>query len=173
MSIDLYTRAAFSAGEACRQKIKDLGIFIYHANTDLKISFLPYVCFVKEDEERLKPEATTYYFLRRCTKINVISLTKFQIRYINNYMSIGPVRSSVPMVKSKKFMKIKFLNKVINAINLLALLRSTSIINKIPNFRDKEPPIVPYKHTKSVASKFLNFASILANLKVSDYLSNL
>ena len=35
----------------------------------------------------------------------------------------------------------------------------TSVNNKIPvDFRDKEPPIVSYEYTSTVASKLFNFA---------------
>ena len=71
------------------------------------------------------------------------------------------------------FMKIKFFNKVVDAINLSALLRLTSVIDKIPvYFKDKEPRIVSYEYTSTVARKLFNFASTLSNLNVSDYLSN-
>ena len=67
-------------------------------------------------------------------------------------------------------MKIKFLNKAVNAINLPALLRSSSVTDKIPvYFRDKEPPIV---YTSTVASKLFNFAPTLSNFNVSEYFSN-
>ena len=70
-------------------------------------------------------------------------------------------------------MKIKFLNKTVDAINLPALLQSTSVTDKIPvYFRDKEPPIVSYEYTSTVASKLFNFAPTLSNLNVSEYLSN-
>ena len=92
---------------------------------------------------------------------------------IANHRLFRPVRSDVPAEKPKHFIKIKFLNKAVDAINLAALLRSTSIIDKIPvYFRDKEPPIVSYEHTSTVASKILNFAPALSNLNVSEYLSN-
>ena len=70
-------------------------------------------------------------------------------------------------------MKIKFLNKAVDAINLPAFLRSTSVTNKIPvYFRDKEPPTVSYEYTSTVASKLFNFAPALSNLNVSEYFSN-
>ena len=92
---------------------------------------------------------------------------------IAKYRLVRPVRCDVPAEKSKHFMKIKFLNKAVDAINLPALLRSTSITNKIQvYFRDKEPPIVSYEYTSTVASKIFNFAPTLSNLNVSEYLSN-
>ena len=92
---------------------------------------------------------------------------------IANFRLFRPVRSDVPAEKPKHFMKIKFLNKAVNPINLPALLRSTSVTNKIPvYFRDKEPPIVSYEYTSTVASKLFNFTPALSNLNVSEYFSN-
>ena len=65
------------------------------------------------------------------------------------------------------------MNKAVDTINLPALLRSTSVIDKISvYFRDKEPPIVSYEYTSTVASKIFNFAPALSDLNVSEYLSN-
>ena len=92
---------------------------------------------------------------------------------IANFRLFRPVRSDVPAEKPKHFMKIKFLNKAVDAINLPALLRSTSVTNKMPvYFRDKEPPIVSYEYTSTVASKLFNFAPALSNLNVSEHFSN-
>ena len=92
---------------------------------------------------------------------------------IANYRLFRPVRSDVPAEKPKHFIKIKFFNKAVDAINLPALLRSTSVIDKIPvYFRDKEPPIMSYEYTSTVASKIFNFAPALSNSNVSEYLSN-
>ena len=92
---------------------------------------------------------------------------------IANYRLFRPVRSDVPAEKPKHFMKIKFLNKAVDAINFPVLLQSTSVIGKLPvYFRDKEPPIWSYKYTSTVPSKIFNFAPALSNLNVSEYLSN-
>ena len=75
---------------------------------------------------------------------------------IANYRFFRPVRSDVQAEKPKHFIKIKFLNKAVDTINLPGLLRSTSVTDKIPvYFRDKEPPIVSYEYTSTVASKYL------------------
>ena len=75
---------------------------------------------------------------------------------IANYRLFRPVRSDVPAEKPKHFMKIKFLNKAVDAINLPALLRSTSVTDKIPvYFRDKEPPIVSYNTLALLPANYL------------------
>ena len=72
------------------------------------------------------------------------------------------MRNDVPMEKPKNFMKIKFLNKAVDAINLPALLRSTSVNDKIPvYFRDKEPQIMSCVYTSTVAGKLFNYTSTL------------
>ena len=92
---------------------------------------------------------------------------------IANYRLFRPVRSDVPAEKPKHFMKIRFLNKAVDVIKLPALLRSTSVTDKIPvYFGYKEPPTVSYEYTDTVASKLFNFAPDLSNLNVSEYLSN-
>ena len=92
---------------------------------------------------------------------------------IANHRLFRPVRSDVPAEKPKHFMKIKLLNKAVDAINLPALLRSTSVTDKIPDyFKDKEPPTVSYEYTSTVASKLFNFAPAFSHLNVSEYLSD-
>ena len=83
------------------------------------------------------------------------------------------MRSDVPAEKPKHFMEIKFFNQAVDAINLPACLRPTSVTDKIPvYFRDKEPPVVSYKYTSMGASKMFNFAPALSNQNVSEYLSD-
>ena len=88
-------------------------------------------------------------------------VTAIILDIVNNRL-FRPVRSDVPAEKPKHFMKIKFFNKAVDAINLPALLQSTSVTHKIPvYFRDKKPPIVSYEYTSTVASKIYNFAPAL------------
>ena len=75
---------------------------------------------------------------------------------IADHMLFRPLRSDFQTEKPKHFMKINFFNKAVDAINLPALIQSTSATDKIPvDFRDKEAPIVSYEYTSTVASKYL------------------
>ena len=92
---------------------------------------------------------------------------------MSHYRLFKPVKSDVPAENPKHFMKIKFLHKGIDAINLPQLLRSQSVVDKIPAyFKDKEPPIISYQYTNTVANKLFNFSSTLSNLDITNYLSN-
>ena len=139
---------------------------VYKINTKLfSISFPQLRCL-----QELALESTNFDYSSAEYRVIAIILD------IANFRLFRPVRSDVPAEKPKHFMKIKFLNKAVDAINLPALLRSTSVTNKIPvYFRDKEPSIVSYEYTSTgstVASKLFNFAPALSNLNVSEYFSN-
>ena len=134
---------------------------------------------------RSTPNCSSYHFHSFAVYKNLLwSQTNFDyssaeyrviaiILDIANFRLFRPVRSDVPAENPKHFMKIKFFNKAVDVINLAALLRSTSVTNKIPvYFRDKEPPIVSYEYTSTVASKLFNFSPALSNLNVSEYFSN-
>ena len=95
------------------------------------------------------------------------------ILHILHYRPFKPVKSDVPAEKPKHFMKIKFLHKGLDPINLPQLLRLQYVMDKIPAyFKDKEPPIISYQYTNTIANKLFNFSSALSNLDITNYLSN-
>ena len=84
-----------------------------------------------------------------------------------------PVRSDVPVEKPKYFVKIEYLHKGINAINFPGLLRSRLVTDKVPvYFKNREPPIISYQYTNTVASKLFNFSPTPPNLDVTNYPSS-
>ena len=136
---------------------------VHKINTKLFSISFPQLCCLQE----LALESTNFDYSSGEYRVIAIILD------IVNFKLFRPVRSDVPAEKPKHFTKIRFLNKAVDAINLPALLRSTSVTNKIPvYFRDKEPPIVSYEYTSTVGSKLFNFAPAFSNLNVSEYFSN-
>ena len=56
------------------------------------------------------------------------------------------------------FIKLDFINKGIDVVNLPSILRSKSVTETVPTyFKEKEPP---YTYTKTIASKIFNFSSV-------------
>ena len=74
--------------------------------------------------QELALESTNFDYSSAWYRVTAIILD------IANYRLFRPVRSDVPAEKPKHFMKIKFLNKAVDAINLRSLLRSTSVTEK-------------------------------------------
>ena len=121
---------------------------VHKINTKLfSVSFPQLHCL-----QKLALESTNFDYSSAEYRVTAIILDIARYRLL-------PVRSDVPAEKPKHFMKIKFLNKAVDAINLPALLRSTSVTDKIPvYFKDKKAPTVSYEYTSTVASKLFNFA---------------
>ena len=56
--------------------------------------------------------------------------------------------------KNRPFLKIKFANKGIDALNLSNILNQKSVQGNIPPYvQNKESPCISYSYTRSVASK--------------------
>ena len=71
------------------------------------------------------------------------------------------------------FIKLDFINKGIDAVNLPSILRSKSVTETVPTyFKEKEPPIISYTYTKTIASKIFNFSSTLSNLDYHQFHNN-
>ena len=60
--------------------------------------------------------------------------------------------------KNRPFLKIKFANKGIDALNFSNILNQKSVQSNIPPyFQNKESPCISYSYTRSVASKIFNY----------------
>ena len=136
---------------------------VHKINTILFSVSIPQLCVLQESAL----ESDNYHFSYAEYREVAIILD------IANYRLFKPVRSDVAVDPPKYFMKVKFMNKAIDAINHPAILASKSVAKRIPvYFRNKEPPIISYEYTNTVVSKLLNFASILSNLDITNYFSS-
>ena len=68
---------------------------------------------------------------------------------------------------------LDFINRGIDAVNLPSILRSKSVTETVQTyFKEKEPPIISYTYTKTIASKIFNFSSTLLDLDYHEFHSN-
>ena len=106
---------------------------VHNINTKLFSISFPQLRSLQE----LALESTNFNYSSAEYRVTAIILD------IASYRLFRPLRSDVPAEKPKHLMKIIFFNKAVDAINLPALLPSTSVTDKIPvYFRDKGPLIV-------------------------------
>ena len=77
------------------------------------------------------------------------------------YMLFKPVCSDLLSTDAKThFIKLDFINKGIDAVNLPSHLRSKSVTETVPTYlKEKEPPLISYTYTKTIASKIFKFSS--------------
>ena len=90
-----------------------------------------------------------------------------------HYRLFKPVRSDQSTDAKTHFIKLDFINKGIDAVNLPTILRSKSVTETVPTyFKEKEPPIISYTYTKTIASKIFNFSSTLSDLDYHQFHNN-
>ena len=85
-----------------------------------------------------------------------------------------PVRSDLLSTDAKtRFIKLDFINKGIDAVNLPSTLRSKTVTQTVSAyFKEKEPPIISYTYTKTITSKIFNFSSTLLDLDYHQFHNN-
>ena len=69
----------------------------------------------------------------------------------------------------RHFIKIQFVNKGSEFINLPSIFKDKSVISSIPTyFEDKESPIICYKYNKPVCSTVFNYNKLVTELDIEN-----
>ena len=99
--------------------------------------------------QSLAQESTNYDYESAEYRVTAIILDTVQYRLFR------PVRSDLLSTDAKTyFIKLDFINKGIDAVNLPSILRSKSVTETEPTyFEEKELLIISYTYTKTIASK--------------------
>lgn len=73
----------------------------------------------------------------------------------------------------RSFLKVKFLNKGIDFIDLQSIFRDSKVRDSIPKyFKNTEPPIICYKYNKPVRSLIFNYNKVIEDLNIKDTTPN-
>ena len=86
-----------------------------------------------------------------------------------------PVRNDLLSTDAKThFIKLDFINKGIDPVNLPSILRSKSVIETVSTyFKENEPPIISFTYIKTITSKIFNFSSTCSDLDYHQFHNNL
>ena len=67
----------------------------------------------------------------------------------------------------RHFIKVPFINKGIDFIDLPSIFRDNTVESSIPNyFENKEPPEMCYEYNKPIRSTIFNFNKLVADLEI-------
>ena len=118
--------------------------------------------------QSLALESTNYDYESAEYRVTGIILDTAQYRLVR------PFHSDLLSTGAKThFIKLDFINKGIDAVNLPSILRSKSVTETVPTyFKENEPPIISYTYTKTIASKIFNFSSTLLDLDYHQFHNN-
>ena len=80
--------------------------------------------------------------------------------------ALGPLIDS-EINHKRHFIKIPFINKVIDFINLPSIFQDKSVTSSIPDyFQNSEPPVICYKYNKPIRNKIFNFNKLVSDLDI-------
>jgi hypothetical protein len=83
------------------------------------------------------------------------------------------VRSDLPVQDNVSFLKLRFANKGIDAINISNILHHKDVQKKIPNyFKNHTQPKVSYSYTGSIATKVFNYRQTLTDISAYDIIKS-
>ena len=67
----------------------------------------------------------------------------------------------------RRFIKIPFINKGIEFIDLTSIFRDNNVISALPlYFENTESPIICYKYNKPIHNTVLNFNKLVSDLEI-------
>ena len=67
----------------------------------------------------------------------------------------------------RRFIKIPFINKEIDFIDLPSIFQDKSVIQSIPTyFQNSEPPIICYKYNEPIRNTIFNFNKLVSDLDI-------
>ena len=88
-------------------------------------------------------------------------LTRF---YVQHFLSLY-IDSKVN--HKRHFIKIPFINKGMEFIDLLSIMKDNLVISSIPNYFDNsETPIICYKYNKTIRSTIFNLNKIATDIDI-------
>ena len=113
------------------------------------------VAFRKLDGEANK------FFDRKHEPYHTALLTRYYTQH-----ALRPYIDS-EMNRIRQYIKIPFMNKGIDFIDLPSIFRNNTVESSIPDyFENKEPPIICYKYNKPIRSTIFNFNKFGAILHI-------
>ena len=86
-------------------------------------------------------------------------------RYYTQYALLPYIDSEINHIRH--FIKIPFINKGIEFIDLPSIFRDNTVIPSIPSyFENTESPILCYKYNKPIRNTILNFNKLVSDLDI-------
>ena len=95
------------------------------------------------------------------------------IFYISRFRLFKPVRDNVNCNEIRSFLKLKFIKKGMDDVNLSNILHHKRTCEKVPQyFQNKSPPVISYKYSNTVAAKILNFSATVMSIDIDDFIKS-
>ena len=108
----------------------------------------------------------------QCFLILVLYLLLYYVPWTQRLIDCYSQHALLPFIDSesnliRRFIKIPFINKGIDFIDLLSIFQDKSVIQSIPtDFQNSEPHIICYKYNKPIRNTIFDFNKLVSDLKI-------
>ena len=81
-----------------------------------------------------------------------------------------PVGIKKDDIDKRSFLRLSFVNKGLDGINLGSILHHKSVKSRIPPYsKNQSVPLISYVYTRPIASKTFNYKHVLCDLNIDDF----
>ena len=128
---------------------------LHHVRT--KLYSLPLTKLRYLHEKCLKNTYSNTYSLENRLNSIILDISYFRL--------FKPVTATQNDSEHRSFLKLKYINKGLDMINLVNILHHKKVVSKIPNyFKDQTIPQISYSYTHCIAPKIFNYKSVLKEI---------
>ena len=135
---------------------------------------------------RIFKSSGRHRLLSRLTTLPISSLRKIDEEADDIYLQTNPFYEVASIIQSytqhilrphidpesqhdRHFLKISYLNKGIDFIDLPSIFKDKRIVDKVPKyFKTLEPPMICYKYKKSTRGLIFNYSKIVSDLDIEE-----
>ena len=140
---------------------------------------VPYIYIYKKLHQNIPLIAAVLYIYCH-VKYSVVAMSRFSKFYDRNHQLYDAAlltrcytqHALRPFIDSeinhkRHFIKIPFINKGIEFIDLPSIFKDRSVTSSIPAyFQNSEPPIICYKYNKPIRNTVFNFNKLVSDLGI-------
>jgi hypothetical protein len=133
---------------------------------------------------RILKSSGRHILLSRLTTLSISSLRKLDEEADGIYVRTNPLYEVASIIQSytqhilrphidslsqhtRHFLKVSYLNKGIDFIDLASVFKDRRVADKVPKyFKNLEPPMICYKYKKSTRGLIFNYSKIVSDLNI-------
>lgn len=138
------------------------------------------------DLQKLLSDCGRHALLSRLTSLSISSLKDLHEQADKIFLRTDPLCKTAAIVQSytehvlrphidkesdhkRYFIKIPFINKGVDFIDLQSIFRNKIVTDTIPKyFKNSEPPIICYKYNKPIRNIIMNYNQIVSDLNITE-----
>ena len=138
-----------------------------------------------QDLHNILKQTSKHAMLSRLSSLSIASIRSIDEEADKIYLRTDPLIKTATLIQSytqhvlrphidknsehkRHFLKLKFINKGIDFIDLQSIFRDKNVVDAVPNyFKNSESPIICYKYNKPIRDIVFNYNKTVSDLNIN------